>query len=87
MKWNPTAHMDEEIRGWMKGKGWEANTHPEYDARKRICSWFHEPQRGPAIVAAEIRRQPAVHLVVVQKGRERGFGGTFRGVTSIQTYL
>jgi hypothetical protein len=49
MAWKPPTHIDEEISGWMKGKGWEVNTSSEYDARKRVYTWFHEPQSGPAV--------------------------------------
>jgi hypothetical protein len=43
------ADIDENIQDWMKAKGWEVTRTPEYDSKKRVVTWFHEPQRGPAI--------------------------------------
>jgi len=45
MAWKSPADIDEEVRRWMKAKGWEV-TGAEYDRMKRVYAWYHHPDRG-----------------------------------------
>lgn len=48
MTWRPTAYIDEEIRRWMKAKGWEVNCRPEYDFDREVYVWRHEVPGAPS---------------------------------------
>jgi hypothetical protein len=37
MTWKPTDHIDEEVRSWMKGKGWDV-TATDYHFDQEIYS-------------------------------------------------
>ena len=45
MSWKPSADIDEEVRGWMKAKGWEV-TGAEYDFDRKVYAWRHEVRVG-----------------------------------------
>jgi hypothetical protein len=45
MTWKPSVYMDEAIRRWMKGKGWEVNR-TQYGARSQVYAWRHEASGG-----------------------------------------
>jgi hypothetical protein len=47
MTWKPSSYMDEEMRRWMKAKGWEVNR-TQYGARSRVYAWRHEVGGGPS---------------------------------------
>jgi hypothetical protein len=40
MTWKPSDYIDDEVRGWMKGKGWEV-TATDYHFDQEIYSWRH----------------------------------------------
>jgi hypothetical protein len=46
MTWKPSVYMDEEIRRWMKAKGWMVNR-TQYGARSRVYAWRREVGGGP----------------------------------------
>jgi hypothetical protein len=45
MSWKPTDHVDEQVRGWMRGKGWEVTT-TDYHYEQEVYSWRHELRGG-----------------------------------------
>lgn len=53
MTWKPSIYIDEEIRRWMKGKGWEV-TSTDYHFDHETYSWRHELRGGksPALYVA-----------------------------------
>jgi hypothetical protein len=44
--WKPTEDIDENVRQWMKAKGWEVRRPPEYDADGEVYAWRHDLQVG-----------------------------------------
>ena len=42
MNWKPSADIDENVRQWMRAKGWEVNCRPEYDSGREVYAWRHE---------------------------------------------
>lgn len=46
MTWKPSAYMDEQVREWMKQKGWEV-TSAEYDFDREVYAWWHEVRTIP----------------------------------------
>jgi hypothetical protein len=45
MNWKPTEYMDDEIRRWMKSKGWEVSrTH--WNHEQQIYAWRHDVRGG-----------------------------------------
>jgi hypothetical protein len=46
MTWKPTTYIDDEIRRWMKAKGWEVNCRPECD--REVYAWRHEVPGRPS---------------------------------------
>lgn len=45
MTWKPTGDVDEQVRGWMKAKGWEV-TATDYHFDQEIYSWRHHLRGG-----------------------------------------
>lgn len=48
MSWSPSAYTDNQVRGWMKAKGWEVSS-TEYDSERMVYSWRHKDRRGKLI--------------------------------------
>ena len=48
MSWSPSAYTDDQVRGWMKAKGWEV-TSTEYDSERMVYSWRHQDRGGKPI--------------------------------------
>jgi hypothetical protein len=59
MAWKPTDHVDEQVRGWMKAKGWEV-TVTDYHFDQGIYSWRHQ-QPGGKSPTLRIARKVLVH--------------------------
>ena len=55
MNWRPSAYMDEQIREWMKAKGWEV-TRTNYDFDREVYAWRYD-QRGGNSPTLRIGRQ------------------------------
>lgn len=55
MTWNPTPDIDEEIRWWMKAKGWEV-TATDYHFDQEIYSWRHQVSGGKSPTLRIARR-------------------------------
>ena len=45
MSWKPTEDRDEQIRDWMKGKGWDVSI-TNYDFTKEVYAWRQELPGG-----------------------------------------
>lgn len=45
MTWKPSADIDEEVRSWMKAKGWEV-TRTNYDSERGIYAWRQDVRGG-----------------------------------------
>jgi hypothetical protein len=45
MTWKSTDHVDEQVRGWMRAKGWEV-TATDYHFDQEIYSWRHQQPGG-----------------------------------------
>lgn len=58
MTWKPTD-VDEQVRGWMKAKGWEV-TATDYHFDQEIYSWRHK-QPGGKSPTLRVTRQVLEH--------------------------
>jgi DNA-binding transcriptional ArsR family regulator len=56
MTWKPKPDIDENVRQWMKAKGWEVNR-TEHGARSRVYAWRHEV-RGKHADPSHLTRSP-----------------------------
>jgi hypothetical protein len=45
MSWKPTEDRDEQVRGWMKGNGWDVST-TNYDFSREVYAWRQERAGG-----------------------------------------
>lgn len=45
MTWKPTPDIDENVRHWMKAKGWEV-TITNWDSEREVYAWRHEMRGG-----------------------------------------
>jgi hypothetical protein len=45
MTWKPTDDMDEQVRRWMKAKGWEVSA-TDYNFDQAIYAWRREQHSG-----------------------------------------
>jgi hypothetical protein len=48
MTWNLSAYLDDEVRGWMKEKGWEV-TRTDYDFGSKLYSWRYSAPSGKSL--------------------------------------
>ena len=48
MTWNLSAYIDDQIRMWMKERGWDV-TRTDYDFGSRIYSWRHTAPSGKSL--------------------------------------
>jgi hypothetical protein len=47
MMCKPSQDIDEEVRGWMKARGWEV-TRTNYDLDREVYAWRHDVHGGPS---------------------------------------
>ena len=59
MSWNPTGHVDEQVRSWMKARGWEV-TATDYHFDQEIYAWRH-PLPGGKSPTLRITRRVLEH--------------------------
>ena len=59
MTWKPTDHVDEQVRGWMRAKGWQV-TATDHHFDQEIYSWRHQ-QPGGKSPTLRITRQVLEH--------------------------
>ena len=48
MTGNLSAYIDDQVRAWMKGKGWEV-TSTDYDYERKVYSWRHTHPSGKSL--------------------------------------
>jgi hypothetical protein len=65
VNWKPSPEHDNEIRRWMKAKGWEVNR-TEYDPDRELYIWRHQgqrPERALRITREVLEAYPASAVV------------------------
>ena len=48
MTWNLSGYVDDQIRTWMKERGWEV-TRTDYDFGSEVYSWRHTHPSGKSL--------------------------------------
>lgn len=62
MTWKPPTDIDENVRQWMKAKGWEV-TGAKYDFDREVYAWRHEVSGAPSPTASWHTVTRATHFV------------------------
>jgi hypothetical protein len=61
MSWKPSEDADQEVRQWMKSKGWEVSG-AEYDFEREIYAWKARSVRSGHSPVLRISRQVLTDL-------------------------
>jgi hypothetical protein len=48
MTWNLSAYIDDQVRTWMKERGWEVSR-TDYDFGSKVYSWRHSAPGGKSL--------------------------------------